>query len=225
MDQSGPGIALSSFPELEGLLKKLTRSISLHLLEHLPTPQSLLDIRLADLTQIVRQASREQKGEGFAVKLRAAAEASVGLSDHWLESELRLTIRQFITVTDNIKALEEEIKALTDLLLQEYSEDLNLAKPLTLKSFPYGTYLSLGTVLAELGPLDRFKSLKHLLSYLVGVPTPKRVVKQKCCTRQCLIKGIGLCGGCYGCWPLASFARFLNIKPIIRTDLRLERIG
>jgi len=167
------GLLNQAFPELAGLLKKLTRQMSLQLLEQFPSPQSLVEINGADLTQVVRQASRGQKGERFAHKLKDAAASSIGLSDQWLETELRITIRQFITVTDNIKSLEQEIKALTSQLLAEYSQELGLQTPLTIKSFPYGGYLSLGTILAELGSLDRFHSLKHLLSYFGWCPNTK----------------------------------------------------
>ena len=167
------GLLNQVFPELEGVLTKLTRPMSLKLLSQFPSPQILIDISLTELTQVVRQASRGQKGERFAQKLKTAAETSIGLADPWLQTELRLTVQQLITVTDNIKLLEQEITALTDQLLHEYSQALALETPLTIKSFPYGSHLSLGTVLAELGSLHRFCSLKHLLSYFGWCPNTK----------------------------------------------------
>lgn len=167
------GLLNQVFPELEELLTKLTRPMSLQLLAQFPSPQTLLEVSLADLTQAVRQASRGQKGEPFAQQLKTAAETSIGLADPWLETELRLTIQQLSTVTEHIKLLEQEIAVLTEQLLGEYSQALGLQASLTIKSFPYGSHLSLGTVLAELGSIDRFSSLKHLLSYFGWCPSTK----------------------------------------------------
>ena len=164
------GLLNQVFPELEEVLTKLTQPMSLKLLAQFPSPQSLQKVSLTDLTQAVRQASRGQKGEKFAQKLKTAAENSVGLTDPCLQTELQLTLQQLMTVTDHIKRLEQEIIALTDQWLQEYSQALALETPLTIKSFPYGSHLSLGTILAELGSLQRFSSLKHLLSYFGWCP-------------------------------------------------------
>ena len=51
-----------------------------------------------------------------------------------------------------------------------YSTRLELDEPLTLKSFAYGNYLTIATLLSELGDINRFPSIKHLLSYLGWCP-------------------------------------------------------
>ena len=83
---------------------------------------------------------------------------------------MRAMMSQFIVIAENIRQLERQIRQVTDALLQEYSDILALETPLTLKSFPYGNYLSISTLLAEIGDIQRFESIKHLLGYLGWCP-------------------------------------------------------
>ena len=58
---------------------------------------------------------------------------------------------QFLTIVANIQQLEAEICKVTEQVLKAYSDTLDLLVPLSLKSFPYGNYLSIATLLSELG--------------------------------------------------------------------------
>lgn len=158
------------YPEIEPLLKKLTSATSMTVLLHYPARQLLAEADLEELTTLVQKTSRQNKGREFAQLLQQTARTSVGLDDPCLEVELRIMMQQFITIADSIKRTEQEIRRVTDLVLHSYSERLELETPLTLKAFPYGNYLSIATILAELGDIQRFASLKHLLSYLGWSP-------------------------------------------------------
>jgi transposase len=161
------------YPEVEALLGNITTSTALAVLTTYPSRLSLAEAPLSELTKIVEKASRKNKGKAYAQTLRQTAQQSVGLDDPWLRTELELVLRQLLTVRDNIRSLEREIAKLTDQLLEERSEGLGVEKPLTLDSFPIGTHLSIGTLLAEIGSVERFPTIKHLLSYFGWCPNTK----------------------------------------------------
>jgi transposase len=157
-------------PELERLLKDLVSPTALALLTHFPARLLLANAPLETLTQIVRQASHGIKREPFAQQLKAIALTSVGLDDPWLETELRLVVHQLKMLTDSITMMENQIEDLTAQVLAEYSARLGLKQPLTRHAFPCGQALTIGTLLAEIGDIERFKSLKHLVSYFGWCP-------------------------------------------------------
>jgi transposase len=161
------------YPEIEALLGDITTSTALAVLTSYPSRLSLAGAPFSELTKIVEKASRKNKGSVYARSLQKAAKQSVGLDDPWLTTELELVLRQLLTVRDNIKSLEREIAMLTEQLLQERSKELEVQEPLTLDSFPIGTHLSIGTLLAEIGSVERFPTIKHLLSYFGWCPNTK----------------------------------------------------
>lgn len=162
------------FPELERVLKDLTTKTALTLLTTYPAKEALAKAALPELTELVEKTSRKNKGEAFAQQLQLAAQTSVGVTAPELLIEFKLVIGHLLTTTESIQALEAELRHLTEQWLTEYSAQLGLAEPLTLHSFPYGSHLAIGTLLAEIGPPERFASLKHLLSYLGWCPDTKQ---------------------------------------------------
>lgn len=161
------------YPEVELLLKDITKPTALAILTNYPSRRSLAEASPRKLTRIVEKASRGGKGRAYAKELISIARSSVGLDYPWLEAELRLVLKQLLSVLENIQSLELEIATLTEQLLRERSEKLAVDEPLTLGSFPIGTHLSIGTLLAEIGDVDRFPSVKHLLSYFGWCPNTK----------------------------------------------------
>ncbi|MEO1646950.1 MAG: transposase, partial [Chloroflexota bacterium] len=167
------GVINQMYPEVEPLLKKLTSTTSMVVLSTYPSRKALADAPLDELTALVQKTSRKNKGPDFALKLQQAAQTSIGLDDPHLEVELRLMMSQFMMIAENIRQLERRIRQVTDELLREYSDILTLETPLTLKSFPYGNYLSISTLLSEIGDVQRFASIKQLLGYLGWCPNTK----------------------------------------------------
>lgn len=157
-------------PELEAILPDLSKATPLAVLQHFPSAQALKQADLAELSLVVRKASRGQKGEAFAQLLQTIAHTSVGFTDPWLETELRLVVTHLQTIGTHIRTLEKEIATLTDAFLLEWSDQLGLSNPLTIDDFPWGRHIAIGTLLAEVGDIGRFASIKHLLSFLGWCP-------------------------------------------------------
>jgi transposase len=161
------------YPEVEALLGNITKSTALAVLTTYPSRLALAEASLPELTRVVEKASRKNKGATYARTLQKTAKQSVGLDDPWLTTELELVLRQLLTLRDTIQWLEREIARLTEQLLEERSDELELEEPLTLDSFPIGTHLSIGTLLAEIGSVERFPTIKHPLGYFGWCPNTK----------------------------------------------------
>ena len=157
-------------PELEAILSDLSRATPLAVLERFPSGQALQEADLAELTAIIHKASRRQKGQDFAKQLQAMAQTSIGFSDTWLAMELQLVAGHLRGLGDQLRLVENEIKTLTESYLIEWSTELGLADPLTIDDFPWGKHIAIGTLLAEIGDVRRFDSIKHLISYLGWCP-------------------------------------------------------
>ena len=157
-------------PELPKILGDMTSPTTLAVLSAYPGRQRLAQAAAAELTQVVRQVSRGQRGSDYVAKLQAAARQSVGVNDRWLDTEVKLVVNQLTSVVSGLRDLDKEIAQVTNEYLAELSNALGFAKPLTIKDFPWGSYVAVGSLLAEIGDVRRYPSLKHLLSYLGWCP-------------------------------------------------------
>lgn len=108
------GILNQTFPELEVLLKNLLCASSLALLSTYPSRQSIAEAAKPALAAVLRNTSHGVRGAIFADKLQTLAQTSVGLDDPWLVTELRLVVRQVMSLVETIAQLENEIKELVE---------------------------------------------------------------------------------------------------------------
>lgn len=157
-------------PEIEAFFKDLTASSSLKLLTRYPSRRDLAEAPLDEMTEIARKSSHGVRNRDFAKQLQTLARSSVGLDDPWLGDELRIVLRQLSGIVDTVKQLECAISSSTDEYLMRHSKMSGLARPLTRDDFPLQSDLSLGTLLGEIGTIQRFASLKHLLSFFGWCP-------------------------------------------------------
>lgn len=167
------------FPEVEALLKGLATPTTLAVLAAYPSRCRLAEAPLPELTEVIQRASRRNKGEAYARSLKRAAAESIGLDDPCLELEMQILLDQIVDRKKSIRDLDRRIKKLTEKILTERSQELGLAEPLQLKDFPVGSYLSLGTLLGEIGCVERFPTQKQLLSYFGWCPNTKESGMQK----------------------------------------------
>jgi transposase len=167
------------FPEVEPLLNGLAKPTTLAILTAYPSRRRLAEAPLSELTDVVLRASRRNKDKAYALTLKTAATDSVGLDDPLLEMELQILLQQVSITGQSIRELDEQIKELTEQMLFERSEELGLVRTLRLKDFPVGSYLSIGTLLGEIGCVERFPTQKQLLSYFGWCPNTKESGTQK----------------------------------------------
>ncbi|MBE7556726.1 MAG: IS110 family transposase [Anaerolineales bacterium] len=84
--------------------------------------------------------------------------------------EVQLVVSHLQSLGAHLRTIEAQIISLTETFLAEISAQLGLSQPLTNQDFPWDGPLALGTLLAEIGDIRRFASIKHLLSFLGWCP-------------------------------------------------------
>jgi transposase len=164
------GILNQTFPELEVLHKNVLCPSSLALLSTYPSRQSIAEAEEPELIAVLRNTSHGVRGAAFARQLQTLPRTSVGLDAPWLVIELRLVVRQVMSLVETIEQLENEIQGLIERWLGEPQVAFKHTVPLRLADFPIHSALSVGTLLGELGSLERFPSFKHLLGYIGWCP-------------------------------------------------------
>ena len=161
------------FPEVEPLLTGLNTPTTLAILKAYPSRKRLANASLKKLTSIIHRASRRNKGKEYAQTLKEVASVSIGLDDPCLEMELSILLDQIAAKNQSVRDMDKQIREVTDQLLAERSQELDLERPLQLQDFPIGNHLSIGTLLGEIGPIERFPTQKQLLSYFGWCPNTK----------------------------------------------------
>lgn len=167
------------FPEVEPLLTGLSTPTTLAILSAYPSRKQMAKASLNKLTGIIHKASRRNKGEEYAQTLKKAAASSIGLDDPYLEMEVTILVEQIIARNESIRDMDKQIRDTTQELLAERSQYLGLERPLQLSDFPIGDFLSIGTLLSEIGCIERFPTQKQLLSYFGWCPNTKESGTQK----------------------------------------------
>ena len=152
-------------PEAEPFFKDFTSPSTLAILTSFPSRQAIAKASLHKLSEVARRSSHGIRGLEFAKKLQAAARHSIGLDDPWLADEFVIVLRQLTHNVKTIEELETQIEARTKDYLEKHSQARGFQKMLTPADFPVKATLALGTVLGEIGCINRFESLPHLLSY------------------------------------------------------------
>jgi len=107
------------FPEFETILK-LSTVTGRHLLQHYPTPQSLLDLGKEQLTAIMQKVSKKQFGVDDAERLLDAAAHTVGIPEGiparlFELHHLLMTIKNLDTYIANVdKQMAAELKTMPE---------------------------------------------------------------------------------------------------------------
>ena len=103
-----------TFPELAGLFSNAYCPTRRELLQHCATPDQVLGTDVGTLERILREASRGRCGRAKAERLKALAEASVGVGfgSKTLAFEVRLLMEELDFVQGQIKEVEGELESL-----------------------------------------------------------------------------------------------------------------
>lgn len=150
----------AAFPELGTHLSSLDSPTALALLIAYPSPQALAE---ADVTGV--SASLAQASHGWLSRTRAeaivnAAHTTVGLlrRQQALSLKLEVLAQAILSLNSQIRRVEATI------------EELFRQLPYDPSHFPVGNVQSLATILAEIGDIHRFSTLKQFLSHFGWCP-------------------------------------------------------
>lgn len=138
------------FPEYASLFSNIAGNTSLTILEQYTTPELIQKVNTAELTKIIKQASRSMLGQKQARALKDKAANSIGLT---------IGIDAFTLQTklliEQIKHLEQQIKKLDKSINKLFKEHEN-----NLISIPGISTTIAATITAEIGNVSRFEKAK-----------------------------------------------------------------
>jgi transposase len=152
------------FPEFETLFSDMFGKTAKVLLEDCPTPESIEQISLRKLTNLVRKLSKGHFKQTKAVEIKQKAQSSFGIN-FALDSfqlELQLLLQQLTFLEKQITVVEKEIAQTMENV------------PTTLTSLPgIGTILA-AAIISEIGDIKRFHTSSQLVSFAGINPTVKQ---------------------------------------------------
>jgi len=147
------------FPELEAFVSNTLGVTELQLLLELPSAEAIASCHLTRLTNLVVTRSHGRHDRDWAIRLRELAKNSIGTSSDAKSFELRQTIRQLLSIAEEIKLLDAEIKKHVD------------KSGTTIMTIPGISYKLAAIILAEVGDVARFESPGKLQAFAGLDPT------------------------------------------------------
>jgi transposase len=149
------------FPEYETLFSNVFLKSSRALLKEAVSAQEIADFDLAELTDLLRSASRGRFGQSKAEAVQNAARQSVGVS--FLVDAVRV---QMHCLLQQIDLLQEQVAQL-DAALAELMDQI----PQYITSIPGIGPVTGAAILGEIGNVHRFDSVEKLVAYAGIDPT------------------------------------------------------
>lgn len=147
-------LAYLLFPEFLQVMKDIKTKTAQYLLRHYPTPQSLVQYGLGELTKTLKKVSRGKLGKGRAEALYEAGRTSVGIIEG--QRSMVLEAKEILT---HIEASEQFI------------DSIEKAMSHTLKEIPYSRFIlslkGIGDVTAagligEVGDFNKFTTIAEI---------------------------------------------------------------
>ena len=181
------------FPELESFTADTLGVTVLKLLLEFPSPEAIADCHLTRLTNLVKTFSHGRFDKDWAVGIRELAKNSIGTSSPAKELELKYTIRQITSLTNEIDLIEKEIKSLV------------ISSGTTLLTIPGIGYTLAAVILAEIGDITRFETPAKLQAF-AGLEPTQYESGQFVGKRNVMVKR----GSPYLRWALLTAARIIG---------------
>lgn len=152
------------FPEFETLFSDLFGKTAKALLEDCPTPESIEQISLRKLTNLVKKLSKGHFKQNKAEEIKQKAHASFGINFAMdsFRLELQLLLQQLTFLDSQITVVEKEIG------------QTMAGVETTPTSLPGISTILAATIIAEIGDVKRFKISSQLVSFAGINPTVKQ---------------------------------------------------
>jgi len=147
------------FPELETFVSNTLGVTELHLLLELSSAEAIASCHLTRLVNLVAAHSHGRHDRNWAIRLRELAHNSIGSSSEAKTFELRQIIRQLLSIAEEIKLLDAEIKKHVD------------KSGTTIMTIPGISYKLAAIILAEIGDIARFDNPGKLQAFAGLDPT------------------------------------------------------
>lgn len=152
------------FPEFETLFSNVFGKTAKALLEEYPTPESIEQISLKKLTNLVKKLSKGRFKQDKATEIKQKAKDSFGIN-FALDSfqlELQLLMQQLTFLDSQIAVVEKQIA--------QSMEGIET----TLTSLPGISTILAAAIISEIGDIKRFKTSSQLVSFAGINPTVRQ---------------------------------------------------
>jgi transposase len=148
------------FPEFEKVFKRLDSAGSLALLMAFPGPEHVIAAGEERVGEVLSVASPHRMGRGMAIRVIEAARNTVGVTQKQpaLGTKISILTSRIMNLQSTMRDLDRQITTLFSTI------------PCQLKGFPVGRATSLAAIVAEIGDVRRFPTLKKFLSHLGWCP-------------------------------------------------------
>lgn len=148
------------FPEYDKVFRQIDSAASLALLAAYPGPQHVIAAGEERLGALLATASPHRMGRGMARRAVSAAQRTVGVTqkEPALGVKISVLAKRIAELQFIIRELDREITKLFD------------TQPIKPNGFPVGRPPSLAIIMAEIGDVQRFSSVKKFLSHLGWCP-------------------------------------------------------
>lgn len=150
------------FPEYETLFSDIFLATSRALLSEAVMPQDFVDFDLTELTRLLTHTSRGRFGQTKAVEIQALAQQSIGvtlLADA-ARVELGCLLAQLDFLEQQVAQVDNALQHLVATLPDQY-----------LTTIPGIGAVVAAALLGEIGDVQRFPSMEHLVAYAGIDPT------------------------------------------------------
>jgi transposase len=181
------------FPELEGFSNNTLGVTETMLLLELPNSEAIAGCHLTHLANIVKKHSHGQHDKEWAIGLKELAKNSIGSNSKANTMELKQTIRQILSLSEDIKLIDAEIKSLV----------ISSGTPLV--TIPGISYTLAAIILSEIGDVSRFATPEKLQAFAGLDPTTYQS-GQYTARRSVMVKR----GSTYLRWALLVAARTVS---------------
>jgi transposase len=148
------------FPEYGKVFRQLDSAGSLALLATYPGPEGVISAGEEAVGKTLSLASPRRMSRGMARRIIEAAKCTVGVVQRQPSLGIKISIlaKRIASLQSTIRDLDRQITALFDSL------------PNTPQGFPVGRAPSLATIIAEIGDIHQYPTLKKFLSHLGWCP-------------------------------------------------------
>lgn len=143
------------FPEYEQLFSSVFIQSSRRLLAEALTPDEFADFDLAELSQLLAQASRGRHGQAKAQEIQAAAQRSVGVG--FVADALRVQMQCLLAQLDLLEQQRQHLDAEIDQSMAQLPQHIT--------TIPGVGPVTGATILAEIGDVHRFPAPEKLVAY------------------------------------------------------------
>jgi transposase len=147
------------FPELEGFTSNTLGVTETRLLLELPNTEAIVGCHLTHLANAVKKHSHGRRSKEWAIRIRELAKNSIGSNSRAKAMELQQTLRQILSLSEEIDIIDAEIKSLV------------IESGTSLMTIPGISYTLAAIIIAEVGDISRFETSAKLQAFAGLDPT------------------------------------------------------